>query len=166
MKEWFENDEKIPDFMNRVNQSEVDLKVESRSSATYKGVMCLIVLSGALDFQTGQPPQFAIGEVQDDHIFPKSLYRCDLLANRTLISTNQKKSNQTPSRYFGALETVVGRSRLEEILSTHLIDANGLSALLRDDLEGFTVARDQTIQRRIDGMVVSRRLVESVRENS
>jgi hypothetical protein len=70
--------------------------------------MCLIALSGALDFQTGQAPQLALGDVQDDHIFPKSLYANDTIANRTLISTNQKKSNQTPSRYFSALETLVG----------------------------------------------------------
>jgi len=139
-----------------MSQSEVDLKVESRSSATYKGVMRLIVLSGALDFQTGQPPQFSVGEVQDDHVFPKSLYKCDTLANRTLISTNQKKSNQTPSRYFGALETVVGRTRLEEILTTHLIDSNGLSALLKDDLEGFTLAREQSIRRKIEAIVTFR----------
>jgi hypothetical protein len=153
MKEWFGDDQKIPDFVH-MTQSEIDLKVESKSSATYKAGMSLIVLAGALDFQTGQPPQFAVGEVQDDHIFPKSLFDNNLLANRTLISTNQKKGNQSPSRYFGALETVVGgRTRLEEILATHLIDANGLSALLKDDLQGFIASREQAIRRRINDMV-------------
>ncbi|MBV9828878.1 MAG: DUF262 domain-containing protein [Alphaproteobacteria bacterium] len=153
MKDWFKEDKNEPEFIRRVFEEEVDLRVESRSAAMYKGVMCLVVLSGALDFQTGQPPQFAVGEVQDDHIFPKSLYTSDQLMNRTLISTNQKKSNQTPSRYFSALETVTGRQRLEEILATHLIDANALSALLKDDLQGFCKAREQATRDKIRAFV-------------
>jgi len=39
MKEWFEDDRKVPEFVLHMNQSEVDLGVESKSSATYKGAM-------------------------------------------------------------------------------------------------------------------------------
>jgi hypothetical protein len=40
-------------------------------------------------------------------------------------------------------------------LSTHLIDSNGLSALLKDDLEGFSRAREQSIAQKIASLTAS-----------
>lgn len=62
--------------------------------------------NGALDFKTGQSPQFYKEKVQDDHIFPKSKYKVNSVINRTLISTNY------------------GKEKLKEILSTYLIPEN------------------------------------------
>jgi len=72
------------------------------SSAIHKGVLCLIVLAGALDFQTGQSPQFEIEKVQIDHTFPKSIFRDNKVLVKTIISTNQKKLAKKSSKYFGS----------------------------------------------------------------
>ena len=48
--------------------------ISEQSSAIYRGAMNLVVLKGALDIETCQPPQFDARYVQDDHIFPKSRF--------------------------------------------------------------------------------------------
>jgi hypothetical protein len=153
MKDWFRDDNKVPDFITDQNLGSIDLTTDSKSSATFRGVFSLVALAGAHDFQTGNVPQFAPGEIQDDHIFPKVLFKEDSVLNRTIISTNQKKASQPPSKYFGAIETLVGRPQLEQVLSSHLIDANGLSSLLRDDLAGFMSAREATVRARIGALL-------------
>ena len=45
----------MPDFIKEFDLDAVDLDVDRQSSVIYRG---LIVLKGALDFKTGQPPQF------------------------------------------------------------------------------------------------------------
>ena len=75
LKEWLKDDDKIPEFVKKFNINDVDVDVEKQGAATYRGVINLIVLNGALDFKTGQPPQFYKEKVQDDHIFPKSEYK-------------------------------------------------------------------------------------------
>ena len=148
LKEWLESN-KEPDFISTVNLSNIDLEVSKRSSAIYRGVMALIVLKGALDFKTGQPPQFEKEKVQDDHIFPKSIFNYDGIANRTLISTNAQKGNKRPSEYFGQIIHTHGKDRTIELLESHLIPADALKDLLDDNIDEFIKKRKTAILQEI-----------------
>jgi len=152
-KEWVKSG-KVPEIIEKFNPSEVDLDVESMSSAIHKGVLCLIVLAGALDFQTGQSPQFEIEKVQIDHIFPKSIFRDNRVLVKTIISTNQKKLAKKPSKYFGEFVSAKGVERVKEILKTHLIPEEALDCLLNDDLNCFVEKRRDTIIEEIKRRVI------------
>lgn len=141
IKKWMTTTSKLPEIIDKFDPNNVDLDTEKQSSATYKGVINLIVISGALDFTTGQPPQFDKEKIQDDHIFPKSLFDFHAITNRTLIGTNSEKSNKKPSLYFKEKLTEHGKTKLLSILKTHLIDEICLNHLLSDELDNFTKAR-------------------------
>jgi hypothetical protein len=145
------NDSKIPQFITVLNPEEIDIEVEKQTSAIYRGIMNLIVLSGALDFKTGNPLQFSKEKIQEDHIFPKSKFKNDngkkvnTIANKTLITTNSIKSSKIPSEYFQNLVDKYGIDELKRILATHLISEKCIDFLLRDDLDGFVKERKATI---------------------
>lgn len=110
MREWFAKDEAVPSFISDFNPYSVDLAVDAKNSAVYRAVMCVVVRHGALDYKTGQPPQFSPDKVQDDHIFPKSKYFDDTVLNRTLVSSNQTKASQDPGVFSSAVESINGKS--------------------------------------------------------
>ena len=143
---WVENNE-LPEFVKKFDIETVDLDISNTTSAIFKGVLSLIVLRGAYDFKTGQPPQFELNrtKVQIDHIFPKSIYHDDRLPNRTIITTNQSKSNKKPSVYFGELVHTLGKGKVIEILKTHLISEQALDYLLDGEFEEFIEDRKETI---------------------
>ncbi len=145
LKEWITDDNKKPDFIQKFNPEEVDLDTEKQNSAIYKGVINLVVLEGALDFKTGQPPQFAPEKIQDDHIFPKSIYKENRVINRTLISTNAEKSNKRPSEYFTQRYKELGMEKLREILRSHIIPPEALDDLLHDNIQKFLQKRKKAI---------------------
>ena len=137
LKNWITDDSKTPDFIQKFDFSTVDLDTDKESSAIYRGVISMIVLEGALDFKTGQPPQFNEEKIQDDHIFPKSVYHDDRIINRTLISTNAEKSDKKPSEYFKNILNEHGDKKLKKILKSHIIPEDALNDLLNDDLQNF-----------------------------
>ena len=143
--EWIDEENKIPEFTQSFDFDTIDLDVDKQTSAIYRGVISLIVPAGALDFKTGQPPQFGKERIQDDHIFPKSLYNRNLVTNRTLISTNAEKANKPPSEYFNERLKEHGDAKLKEILKSHLIPDDALESLLKDDLDGFLEKREEAI---------------------
>ena len=138
-----------PDFIGKFDVASVDLEVNKQLSAIYRGVIGLIVLRGALDFKTGQPPQYEKERVQDDHIFPKSIFKYDGIANRTLISTNIQKGNKKPSQYFAQILTEHGESKAEEILESHLIPRAALNDLLKDNITTFIEKRKTAIMEEV-----------------
>lgn len=143
---WVEKDV-VPEFIEKFEPEAVDLDVSSGASAIFKGVLSLIVLKGALDFKTGQPPQFELygSKIQVDHILPRSIYREDRVANRTLITSNQSKSNKKPSEYFSERIKELGKEKVLENLATHLIPPEALDALLTDNLDMFMRLRKRAI---------------------
>jgi hypothetical protein len=149
LKSWIRDESKVPNFIQKFQPDALDFDTDKQSSALYRGVISLVVLSGALDFKTGQPPQFSQESVQDDHIFPKSRYHdsahVDSVLNRTLISTNQSKSDKAPPEYFKERLEEHGRERLREILRSHLIAEDALQHLLGDNLEKFRESRKNAI---------------------
>lgn len=146
----------VPEFIEKFDPESVDLDVSSTTSAIFRGVISLIVLKGTLDFKTGQPPQFELhrSKIQIDHIFPRSIYNEDRVLNRTLITTNQSKSNKKPSEYFKERIHELGEDKVKEILSTHLIPPEALDALLNDELERFMELRKRAIIEEIKRRVV------------
>jgi hypothetical protein len=155
--EWIADDARVPDFIDRFNIDTIDFRTSSKSSSTYRGVLNLVVLGGARDFQTGVDPLANKSILEDDHIFPKSIYRDNEIMNRTLIASNAEKSNRQPNQYFGALETLLGRERVEEILSSHLIDSNCYSALIQNDLDRFKKQREIVVRAAIKSRIPSAR---------
>lgn len=147
--EWFET-EKVPDFIQKFNSSEIDFDVEKQSSATYRGIINLIVLKGAYDFKTGQPPQLEKNKLQDDHIFPKSIFYENRILNRTLISTNQSKIDKKPSEYFSKRIQDIGIVKVKEILESHLIPEDSVQYLLNDNLVDFMETRKKAIIKEIE----------------
>jgi hypothetical protein len=145
LKDWFVDDGKVPDYIQKFDFNGVDLDIDKQSSAIYRGVISMIILEGALDFETGQPPQFSIEKLQDDHIFPKSVYKDHRVVNRTLISTNSKKSDKVPSEYFREKLDEHGTGRLMMIMKSHLIPEDALDCLLNDDLQNFERKRTEAI---------------------
>ncbi|MCS7199800.1 MAG: DUF262 domain-containing protein [Caldimicrobium sp.] len=150
VKDWIENN-KEPEFIQKFNCEEVNLDVDKQSSAIYRGVINLIILQGAYDFKTGQPPQFDKEKVQDDHIFPKSRFsqhpfvNVDSIINKTLLTTNVEKSNKKPSEYFGELIKLHGEEKLKSILESHIIPFDALDDLLSDNIESFLQKRKSAI---------------------
>lgn len=145
LKNWITDESKVPDFIKKFDLSTVDLDIDRQSSAIYRGVISMIVLNGALDFKTGQPPQFGKEKIQDDHIFPKSVYKDHRIANRTLISTNAEKSDKKPSEYFKQKLDEHGKEKLKMILESHIIPEDALDYLLSDNVQNFIERRKQAI---------------------
>jgi hypothetical protein len=154
MKQWLVNDSKIPQFIKDANINEIDIEVEKQNSAIYRGIMNLIVLSGALDFKTGNSPQFDRKKIQDDHIFPKSKFKINSIINRTLITTNAAKGDKLPSVYFQERIKDYGEKKLKKILETHLIPANAIPSLLNDDIKDFLTKRSRTILKKIKKKII------------
>lgn len=146
---WIKDNNKIPQTVKDFDPKLVDLETDKQGSAIYKGVINLIVLEGALDFETGQPPQFSVDKINDDHIFPKSVYKENRILNRTLISTNKRKSDKLPSVYFTERQRQHGKDNLKEILRSHLIPEHALESLLNKDLTAFMDSRKASIIEKI-----------------
>lgn len=138
-------DEKIPESIQKFNLDSIDLEIDRQSSAIYRGVMGLIILKGAFDFKTGKPPQFAKEKIQDDHIFPKTIYKYNSIPNRTLISTNLEKWKTEPSKYFTERLAEHGKETFKFIMESHLISGEAIEYLLKDDLNTFAEKRKITI---------------------
>jgi hypothetical protein len=144
MRAWFETGT-APAWTTTVSTSSVDLDVDERRSAVYRGLMCLVVLSGAGDFITGQPASLA--KCQDDHIFPKARFGdkdgINCILNRTLISSNQVKGDKKPSSFLPLILREHGGDALalRATLASHLISTDAQAALERDDFSRFVAAR-------------------------
>lgn len=155
MRDWISGKSPVPDFIRKFNPIAVDFSVTSKASATYRGILCQLLLEGAADFKSGKKAAHDLSKLQDDHIFPRAGFSDNSILNRTLITSNSEKSNQLPGKYFGALETVHGREGLLDILKTHLMDEVCLDALYRSDLEGFKESRKRIFIYKLRSIVIN-----------
>jgi hypothetical protein len=160
MRSWFADDSKVPDFIQNFDFRTVDLRVSAKSSSSYRGVLCLIVRSGAKDFKSAKYPFETASRIEDDHIWPKSRGGPDLVSNRTLISSNESKSDKLPGEFFWALETLNGRETMQEVMRSHLVDEASYAALLAGQLEVFITARELALRQEIRKLVPSAKLRE------
>ena len=132
------------------------LSMQTRLSAAYKGVMALILKSGAVDLISGVSMDFANfteQAVDIHHIFPqaycKGKYnkeRWNSIVNKTPLSakTNRIFGGGAPSRYLKRIEADgrVTSAELNSFITTHLIDIN---ALRSDNFDEYFVKRTKAI---------------------
>lgn len=127
------------------------LRETARVNAVYRGIMNLIAIRGAKDFEVNDSIEFHV--LDDHHIFPQAYLakRSDrhgapinTIVNKTLISaqTNRKISGHPPSRYLAGL---IPQSKRAEILATHFIEGDVLAALEADDYPRFLDARERLL---------------------
>lgn len=148
-----------PEWLSRVEPQDLNLDIDEPRSAIYKGLMCLIARRGAKDFLTGQPANLNV--CQDDHVFPKAVYRnqypVDSILNRTLIAkeTNHHKGDKRPSEFLRECLDGHGQDerRLLETLRSHYIGSEAYEALRRDDFETFVEARRAALQEAVAGLL-------------
>ena len=132
-------------------------QLKHRSSAAYRGMYTLLLQEGARDFYTGEPitdSRYFDEQIDSHHIFPQDWFRLqrfntrnsNCIVNRTPLSsrTNREIGSRSPSEYLSRLERDGGfsRKRLDEILSSHLIDPTPLRV---DDFELFFTTRTQAL---------------------
>ena len=132
------------------------LSMQTRLSAAYKGVMALILKSGAVDLISGVPMDFANfteQAVDIHHIFPqaycKGKYdkeRWNSIINKTPLSakTNRIFSGAAPSRYLKRIEADerVTAGELDDFIRTHFIDVD---ALRSDSFDDYFIKRAKAI---------------------
>lgn len=158
LRRWVNGGE-APEWLARLSVHDVDLDVAESRSAIYRGLMCTIVRQGALDFLTGQSA--VLSECQDDHIFPKSIYRMydsvNSILNRTLISktSNNRKRDKKPSDFMhNCLEQHGGdEQQLLRTLASHFICEEGYLALLDNDFDAFISARRKMFERAVESLL-------------
>jgi hypothetical protein len=137
------------------------LTLRTRNSAAYKGIHVLLMREGCQDFLSGvsiDVQMYYQDNVDVHHIFPvdycknngiKAELR-DCIVNKSPLSsrTNRLIGGSAPSVYLQSLETSFNLSlaKLDQILSTHLIDAQ---ALRSDDFDAFFEKRREALLQKI-----------------
>jgi hypothetical protein len=151
-----------PDTMARAYfQSDRLLSLQSRNSAAYKGLMAVILESGARDFISGKEMDFTIfsnAKIDIHHIFPKAYCKAKFskdkwnsVVNKTPLSsrTNRIIGGNAPSVYLKKLEKNghVTETVLDNFVETHHIDATDLHS---DRFDDYFLKRAKALLKLID----------------
>ncbi|WP_420462691.1 GmrSD restriction endonuclease domain-containing protein [Candidatus Palauibacter sp.] len=174
VKAWFADDDAEPGLVAefRARFKTLDLRRETkRGTSVYNGIFNLLVLNGAPDWITGNPPQY--GDLDDHHIVPKSWGKeeglgrsIDTVLNRTSLTadTNRKViRGRIPSEYLPELIGQSGETSVRAILESHFVSPPAFDILLRDpftkdDFEAFLTVREHTLRAAIEDLLVKERL--------
>ncbi len=159
MQKWIDDDSLIPEtiLVARKKVEILDLrKTRSFSNAVYRGVLSLIGLEGAMDFDTNLNYEHARINHRD-HIFPKAGFDeeedINSILNITWMSqeTNTKiKKAKIPSIYIGEFRNAfASEEEFLKVMESHLISRDALDAMESNDFEKFIVAREKTILSKI-----------------
>ena len=108
-----------------------DMRDATKASATYKGVITLLISEGARDFGKGyRPTNYQSATIEDHHIFPQQFlrnsdikgYMANGILNRTPIygDTNRAISSIAPEIYF-ADKNIVGEEISQDVMDGHAI---------------------------------------------
>jgi hypothetical protein len=136
--------------------------VTPRNRSLYRGVINLMLGSGARDFHTQAVITgrlMADEGIDDHHVFPAAFLdrqgwvparTRDCVLNRTLIDrfTNQRIRDRAPSDYLAEIRSTPGFP-FEAVLTSHGLPAGDGSALLQDDFEAFLTWRQEWIWKEI-----------------
>lgn len=138
------------------------LTLRMRNSAAYKGLACLLMQDGGLDFRSGVPIDIQLyfdDRMDIHHLFPQEWCRkhgidpkrCDSIVNKTVLSarTNRMIGSNAPSDYLTRIERSSGitKERMDEILRSHAINPETFRT---NDFDAFFKAREQALLRRIE----------------
>jgi len=139
--------------------------LQTRNSAAYKGIYALLMRDGCQDFITGDTitdQTYFDDRIDIHHIFPRNwcmkqdidrkLWNC--ISNKTPLAskTNKTIGGNVPSIYLQRIMRTanINHERLEEVLSSHLIDSE---AMWNDDLGSFLRAREAALLNRIESII-------------
>jgi hypothetical protein len=139
------------------------LQPVTRMNSVYRGVMNLVAINGARDFQSNDA--IAFHELEDHHIFPQAFLRDEFglkgdevntILNKTLITAaaNRRISRKSPSQY---LQDVIPAAHREEILRSHLIGPEAQAAMEQNDYSAFLKAREKDILQFLRGYLEAAR---------
>jgi len=160
---WFDDETNIPRAVRQARKviDNLDLlEITQSGNAIYRGVLCLIAMQGAFDFETGLALENS-RENDKDHIFPHSVNHgfgkhpnVESILNMTWLSkaTNIRKSAKKPSVYIPEFITARysgNESAFKEMLYGHFIDDEAYGCLIKDDFDGFVAVRNKLIKREI-----------------
>jgi len=164
MTSWFEDENKVaktiydfrlafPSIINHRILSEV----KSKGNAVYRGIMSLLAIEKASDFETNEPLENA-RENDQHHVFPESQFGnfsvTHSILNRTWLSgeTNRRISAKKPKNYTQEfLEKFYDNNedKFRKMLQTHFINNNAFERMKNNDIEGFIQERGTTIIEKI-----------------
>lgn len=158
MKAWFLDDSKVPEQIleAKINIQTLNLrKINTLSSAVYKGVLALLTLKGSRDLQTGEMVR-SIEEYHKDHLFPQSKKdkyhagkNIDSILNMSWLTqhTNQSKGAKDPKDYFKEFSKKFKGNRQEylEVLDSHYITKIAYESLISNDFEKFIAERENVL---------------------
>ena len=164
VRNWFDDEEKVPKTIIQMTREISNLyfrDIQSKSNAKYRGIMSLIALEGAKDFDTSQTLENARGN-DKDHIFPKSFNfgfgsnkHIHSVLNMTWMSesTNRKiKRYKKPSSYvdeFVKSKYNNDKNQFFEVLKSHFISQKAFDYLIEDKFEEFISEREDKILSKI-----------------
>lgn len=156
LKEWFSDDTKIPKSVEeaRILIKTLNLKrVNTFSSAVFRGVLSLLAIKGSKDLQTGEMVNDR-NDYHKDHIFPKSKSEkyvstkkeLDSILNMAWLTsaTNESKGAKEPKKYFEEFESKYNGNKgaYIEVLESHFIDKEDYDYLLDNNFEEFITERE------------------------
>lgn len=136
--------------------------LRTRLAAAYKGVYALLLGNGAHDWMTGQAldkVQYANLSVDIHHIFPRKWCldhgiddeRRESIVNKTPLSaqTNRTVGGSAPADYLKVIEKKAGvdGARIDDVLGTHLVDAQALRAT---DFDAHFIRRREALVRLVE----------------
>jgi len=166
MKDWFKDDSKTPKTVSTMINDFPKLsflEIQSKSNSKYRGVMSLIALEGAKDFDTNLTLENA-RKNDKDHLFPRSganklgfgtSSHINSILNMTWMSDNTNriiKKAKKPSIYLKDLISKKyggKKDDLLKILRTHLISSEAFNYLFDDKFTQFLLERERTILSKI-----------------
>jgi hypothetical protein len=168
LKKWFVKEKEIPKTIIQMSRELPNLyfrDIQSKSNAKYRGIMSLIALEGAKDFNTSQALENA-RENDKDHIFPKSFNfgfgsnkHVNSILNMTWMSgsTNKRiKRCKKPSHYlpeFIKTKYKKDKKQFAAVLKTHFINQKASDYLAEDKFEEFISEREHIIISKIKKIV-------------
>ncbi len=155
MRDWFTDGNRVPRTVELARRSVPTLnltEIESQSNAMYRGVLSIIALEGAKDFETMQDVEHAASNDRD-HIFPRSEFQheehVNSVVNITWMSgdTNRRiKRAKRPSVYlkeFIEERHSKNEGKFLQVLESHLIDKVTYEHMINNDLQGMMVEREK-----------------------
>ena len=172
LKEWFTDGaepEIIAGFISKYKS--IDLMTENpKGSAIYNSIFNLLVINGARDWSTFKLPEY--DNVDDHHIVPVSVFReeggpvINSILNRTPLSFYTNRHiirNRMPNEYLKEMFENNDRTKVYDILSSHLISKKAVEILLRDpftkaDFDAFLEERQSTIRDAIENILIKEKV--------
>jgi hypothetical protein len=167
LKEWFSDDSKIPKSVEeaRILIKTFNLKkVNTFSSAIFRGVLSLLAIKGSRDLQTGEMVNDR-NNYHKDHIFPKSKSEkyvstkkeLDSILNMAWLtrSTNESKGAKEPKKYFEEFESSYNKNKdaYIKVLESHFINREAYDYLLDNNFEGFINGRENILLNEVKKLI-------------